>query len=92
MTRLGRTDLSTINLHRRLAAVFVKFLVAGCAQVATSQGQGPYAPYSPLTPTGNIHATEAVMAAEVAAAGCGGQGLPTLGRAQGEDLDLMRSG
>jgi hypothetical protein len=35
-----------MNLHRWLAAVFVMLAVAGCAQVATSQRQAPYAPHS----------------------------------------------
>ena len=36
-----------MNLLRWLAALFVLLLLAGCAQMATGQGQAPYAPYSP---------------------------------------------
>ena len=35
-----------MNLHGWLAALFVLLMLAGCAQVATGQGQAPYAPYS----------------------------------------------
>jgi hypothetical protein len=31
-----------MNLHRRLAALFVILALVGCAQVATGQGQAPY--------------------------------------------------
>lgn len=48
-----------MNLHGWLAAVFVIVALVGCTQMAASQGQAPYAPYS-LTPTGNIHGTGAV--------------------------------
>jgi hypothetical protein len=33
--------------HRWLAALFVLLALAGCAQVATIQGQSPNPPYSP---------------------------------------------
>jgi hypothetical protein len=33
-------------LHSCFAALFVILALAGCAQVATGQGQAPYAPYS----------------------------------------------
>jgi len=36
-----------MNLHRWLAALFVVLVLAGCAQVATTQGQHPNAPSSP---------------------------------------------
>ena len=36
-----------MNLYTGLAAVFVVLVLAGCAQVATIQGQPPNAPYSP---------------------------------------------
>jgi len=39
--------IGAMNLHRRLAALFVLLALAGCAQVATIQGQPPNAPYSP---------------------------------------------
>jgi hypothetical protein len=35
-----------MNLNRRLAAAFFIFVLAGCAQGPTSQGQAPSAPYS----------------------------------------------
>jgi hypothetical protein len=35
-----------MNLHTWLAGVSVILALAGCAPVATGQGQGPYAPYS----------------------------------------------
>jgi hypothetical protein len=35
-----------MNPHRWFAAVFVILALAGCAPVATGQGQAPYAPYS----------------------------------------------
>jgi hypothetical protein len=35
-----------MNLHRRLAALFVILALVECAQVATGQGQAPDAPYS----------------------------------------------
>jgi hypothetical protein len=35
-----------MNLHRRLAGLFLILALGGCAQVATGQGQKPYAPYS----------------------------------------------
>jgi len=35
-----------MKLHRRLAALFVILAFAGCAPVATGQGQAPDAPYS----------------------------------------------
>jgi hypothetical protein len=41
-----RTDLGAMNLLRWLAAVFVMLAVAGCAQVATSQREAPYAMHS----------------------------------------------
>jgi hypothetical protein len=31
-----------MNLHKRLAALFVLLALGGCAQVATGQGQAPY--------------------------------------------------
>jgi len=36
-----------MNLSRRLATVLVMLALVGCIQVATGQGQAPYAPYSP---------------------------------------------
>jgi hypothetical protein len=36
-----------MNLHRWLAALLVLLALAGCAQVATTQGQDPNAPSSP---------------------------------------------
>ena len=33
-------------LHRLLATLFVILALAGCAQIATGQGQAPAAPYS----------------------------------------------
>jgi hypothetical protein len=36
-----------MNLHRWLAALFVVLVLAGCARVATIQGQPPNAPSSP---------------------------------------------
>jgi hypothetical protein len=34
-----------MNLHRRLAALFLILALCGCGQVATGQGQAPNAPY-----------------------------------------------
>ena len=36
-----------MNLHGWITALFVLFAIAGCAQVATEQGQAPNAPYPP---------------------------------------------
>jgi hypothetical protein len=34
-----------MNLHRRLAALFLLLALGGCAQMATGPGQAPYAPH-----------------------------------------------
>jgi hypothetical protein len=44
--------LRSMNLHRRLAAVFLMLTLVGCVQ--GPQGQAPYAPYS-LDSNGNVH-------------------------------------
>ena len=36
-----------MNLHRWIAAVFLMLTLVGCVQGPQSQGQEPYAPYSP---------------------------------------------
>jgi hypothetical protein len=36
-----------MNLYRCLAAVLVILALSGCAQMATGQGQAPYAPSPP---------------------------------------------
>jgi hypothetical protein len=36
-----------MNLRRRLALLVVLLALTGCALVAASQGQAPYAPHSP---------------------------------------------
>ncbi len=36
-----------MNLHKWLAFVFVILALVGCVQGPQSQGQAPYAPYSP---------------------------------------------
>jgi hypothetical protein len=41
-----RADFRAMNLYRWLATVFMILALAGCAQVATWQGQAPYAPSS----------------------------------------------
>jgi hypothetical protein len=41
-----RADLSAMNLHKWLAALFVMLALAGCAQT-TEQGQTPNSPYPP---------------------------------------------
>jgi len=46
--------LRSMNLHRRLAAVFLMLTLVGCVQGPQSQGQAPYAPYSPDS-NGNVH-------------------------------------
>ena len=38
-------DLSAMNLHRCLAALFVLLALSGCAQVATEQEQAPVPSY-----------------------------------------------
>jgi hypothetical protein len=43
-----------MNLHRRLAAVFLMLTLVGCVQGPQSQGQAPCAPYS-LDSNGNVH-------------------------------------
>ena len=40
--------------HRRFAAVFLMLTLVGCVQGPKSQGQAPYAPYSPDS-NGNMH-------------------------------------
>ena len=35
-----------MNLHKRLAALFLILALAGCAPVAMGPGQAPYTPYS----------------------------------------------
>jgi hypothetical protein len=52
----------------RLAAVFIIRALAGCAKVATSQGQALFAPYS-LDPNGELLATGVVTAAGRSAPG-----------------------
>jgi hypothetical protein len=47
MTRLGRIDLSAVNLHRRLVALFVVLALAGCTQPAAGPDQRPLDPSSP---------------------------------------------
>ena len=43
-----------MNLHRRLAALFLILALAGCAPVATGEGPAPDAPY-PHDDEGNVH-------------------------------------
>jgi hypothetical protein len=43
----GRTDCRAMNLQGWLAALFVMLALAGCAQMATEQGQAPNALYPP---------------------------------------------
>ena len=54
MTRGLSSRLQSMNLHRRLAAVFLMLTRVGCIQGPQSQGQAPYAPYS-LDSNGNVH-------------------------------------
>jgi hypothetical protein len=35
-----------MNLHRWLAVLLVVLPLSGCAEMASGQGQAPYAPYS----------------------------------------------
>jgi hypothetical protein len=42
-----RANRGAMNLHGWITALFVLFAIAGCAQVATEQGQAPNAPYPP---------------------------------------------
>jgi hypothetical protein len=46
MTRAWSSPSQQMNFHRRLATPFVILALAGCAQMATGQGQTPYTPYS----------------------------------------------
>ena len=43
-----------MNLHRRLAALFLILALAGCAPVATGEGPAPDAP-DPHDDEGNVH-------------------------------------
>ena len=43
-----------MNLHRRLAAVFLILTLVGCVREPQSEGQAPYAPYSQDS-NGNMH-------------------------------------
>jgi hypothetical protein len=43
-----------MKLHKWLAAVFVTLALVSCVPGPQSQGQAPYAPYSPDS-NGNVH-------------------------------------
>jgi hypothetical protein len=66
-----------MHWQRRLAALFVLFTLAGCAQGITGQAGAPNTLHPPEN-TGNGPGTAAGMEAVAVAAVCSGQGVGTV--------------